>query len=80
MNLTPPRHAKYSASAVSASVPHLPGQFSPDGKKIAYNRVALGYDAQLMKAVEVLLEKIEADPQTWPQHGPYPRDKQVEKK
>ena len=42
--------------------------------------VARGHDAQLMKAVEVLLEKIEAEPRPWPQHGPYPRDKQVKKK
>ncbi len=34
--------------------------------------VAEGYDAQLMKGVEVLLKKIEDDPKTWPEHGPFP--------
>jgi tricorn protease len=34
-----------------------------------------GYDAQLMKGVEVLLEKIKADPLPWPQHEPFPVDR-----
>jgi len=42
--------------------------------------VARGHDAQLVKAIEVLMEKIEADPRPWPQHGPYPKDKKVKKK
>jgi tricorn protease len=42
--------------------------------------VARGYDAQLEKAIEVLMEKITADPRPWPQHGPYLKDKQVKKK
>jgi len=42
--------------------------------------VARGYDAQLDKAIEVLMEKITADPRPWPQHGPYLKDKQVKKK
>ncbi len=42
--------------------------------------VARGHDAQLVKAIEVLMEKIEANPRPWPQHGPYPKDKQVKKK
>jgi len=37
--------------------------------------MARGYDAQLMKGVEVLLKKIEAEPRTWPKHPPYPRQK-----
>ncbi len=32
-----------------------------------------GYDAQLMKAIEVLSERIENEPRPWPKHGPYPR-------
>jgi tricorn protease len=36
--------------------------------------VSEGYDAQLMKGVEVLLKKIKEDPRTWPQHGPFPED------
>jgi len=35
--------------------------------------VAEGYDAQLMKGVEVLLNKIKEDPRPWPEHGPFPR-------
>jgi len=34
--------------------------------------MARGYDAQLMKAVEVLLEQIKTDPQPWPQHEATP--------
>jgi len=37
--------------------------------------VAKGYDAQLMKAVEVLLEQIKNDPRQWPEHEPFPVDK-----
>ena len=37
--------------------------------------MARGYDAQLMKAVDVLLKEIKADPRPWPQHQPYPKDK-----
>ena len=37
--------------------------------------MARGHDAQLMKGVEVLLKKIEAEPRTWPKHPPYPRQK-----
>jgi tricorn protease len=42
--------------------------------------VARGHDAQLMKGIELLLQKIEAEPRPWPQHGAYPQDKQVKKK
>ncbi len=38
--------------------------------------MARGYDAQLMKGVEELLKEIKADPRPWPQHQPYPKDKQ----
>lgn len=33
-----------------------------------------GHDAQLMKAIEVLMKEIEKDPRPWPKHGPYPAD------
>jgi tricorn protease len=36
--------------------------------------VAKGYDAQLMKGVEVLLKKIKEDPRPWPEHEPFPED------
>ena len=38
--------------------------------------MARGYDAQLMKGVEVLLEQIKADPRPWPEHQPFPVDRQ----
>jgi len=37
--------------------------------------VAKGYDAQLMKGVEVLLQKIKEDPKPWPEHEAFPEDK-----
>ena len=37
--------------------------------------VSRGYDAQLMKAIEVLKEKIKADPRPWPKHELYPVDR-----
>jgi tricorn protease len=37
--------------------------------------VARGYDAQLMKAVEVLMQKIKEDPRPWPEHKPFPKQK-----
>jgi len=36
--------------------------------------VAKGYDAQLMKGVEVLLKEIKENPKSWPEHGPFPDD------
>ncbi len=36
--------------------------------------IARGYDAQLMKGIEVLLEKIKSEPMTWPKHKPFPVD------
>ncbi len=36
--------------------------------------VARGYDAQLMKAIEVLKEMIRKDPRSWPDHEPFPVD------
>jgi len=36
--------------------------------------MARGYDAQLMKGVEVLLEKIKAEPRPWPKRGSFPID------
>ncbi len=38
--------------------------------------VAAGYDAQLMKGVEVLIKKIKEDPRPWPQHEPFPENNQ----
>jgi len=37
--------------------------------------VARGYDAQLMKAVEVLLQKIKEESLPWPEHKPFPKHK-----
>jgi tricorn protease len=37
--------------------------------------VARGYDAQLMKGIEILKKKIEEDPRPWPRHDPWPVDK-----
>jgi tricorn protease len=37
--------------------------------------VARGYDAQLMKAIEILLQKIKEDPRSWPEHRPFLKDK-----
>ncbi|MBP2680633.1 MAG: tricorn protease, partial [Candidatus Krumholzibacteriota bacterium] len=34
-----------------------------------------GYDAQLMKGIEVLLQKIKEDPRPWPVHEPYKADR-----
>ncbi len=39
-------------------------------------QMAKGYDAQLMKAVEVLMKEIKADPRPWPKHEPFPVDKE----
>ncbi|NIM89807.1 MAG: peptidase S41 [Candidatus Aminicenantes bacterium] len=63
--------------------------YGPDGEWIVENfgvepdivvdlqstEVARGYDAQLMKGIEVLLKKIKEDPRPWPQRGPTPVDK-----
>ncbi len=62
--------------------------YSPDGKWIVENvgvepdivvdldpvEVSRGYDAQLMKAIEVLKREIERDDLKWPEHEPYPDD------
>ncbi len=37
--------------------------------------MARGYDAQLMKAVEVLMKKIDDEPRPWPGHAPFPVDR-----
>jgi len=63
--------------------------YGPDGKWIVENfgvepdivvdlqseEVARGYDAQLMKGIEVLLKKIKEDPRPWPKRGPTPVDR-----
>ncbi|MFP4548421.1 MAG: S41 family peptidase [Fidelibacterota bacterium] len=36
------------------------------------NEMARGYDSQLMKAVEVIMEQIKKNPRTWPEHPEYP--------
>ncbi len=42
--------------------------------------IARGHDAQLMKAVGLLMEKIASDPRPWPRHPPYPKDPEAKKK
>lgn len=37
--------------------------------------MAKGKDAQLMRGIHELLQKIKTDPPAWPQHGPFPKDK-----
>ena len=37
--------------------------------------MARGHDAQLMKAIEVLLEAMETDPRPWPKHPPFKVDR-----
>lgn len=37
--------------------------------------VSRGYDAQLMKAIEVLMKEIEKDPLPWPEHEPFKVDR-----
>ncbi|MFQ5584889.1 MAG: S41 family peptidase, partial [Calditrichia bacterium] len=63
--------------------------YSPEGKWVVENKgvqpdivvdldpaeMARGYDAQLMKGIEVLMKKINADPRPWPKHEPFPVDK-----
>lgn len=63
--------------------------YSPEGKWVVENtgvtpdiivdlhpaEVAKGYDAQLMKGVEVLLKKIKEDPRPWPKHEAFPIDR-----
>jgi tricorn protease len=39
-----------------------------------------GYDAQLMKGIEVLQEKIRTDPRPWPEHEPFPVDPELQQK
>jgi tricorn protease len=63
--------------------------YDPNGKWIVENvgiepdividlnseEMARGYDAQLMKGIEVLLEKINEEPRPWPKHEDFPTDK-----
>jgi tricorn protease len=63
--------------------------YSTDGRWVVENRgvtpdievdldpaeMARGYDAQLMKAIEVLLRRIEEDPRPWPEHPPFEVDR-----
>jgi len=63
--------------------------YTPEGKWIVENEgitpdipvelhpaeMARGYDAQLMKAVEVLMKEIKDDPRPWPKHPPFPVDR-----
>jgi len=62
--------------------------YNPDGQWIVENEgvtpdivvdwhpeeMSRGYDAQLMKAIEILKQKIKDDPRPWPKHAPYPVD------
>jgi len=34
-----------------------------------------GYDAQLMKGIEFLMQKIKEDPRPWPKHEAFPIDR-----
>ena len=38
-------------------------------------KMSEGYDTQLMKAVEVIMEQIKENPRTFPQHEPFPVDR-----
>ena len=63
--------------------------YDPQGKWIVENEgvepdvvidlnsveMARGYDAQLMKGIEVLLKKIKEDPRPWPKHEAFPIDR-----
>ena len=63
--------------------------YDPNGKWIVENtgvtpdiivdldpvEVSKGYDAQLEKAIEVLMKKIKSDPRPWPKHEAIPQDK-----
>jgi tricorn protease len=63
--------------------------YDPDGKWIVENEgvqpdivvdldpveMARGYDAQLMKGIEVLLKEIEKDSLAWPEHEPFKVDR-----
>ena len=63
--------------------------YAPSGKWIVENEgiepditvdlhpkeVARGYDAQLMKGIEVLQQKIKEDPRPWPKHESFPIDR-----
>ncbi len=40
--------------------------------------VARGYDAQLMKAIEILKKKIKEDPRPWPKHEDFPKQEKSE--
>jgi len=64
--------------------------YDPSGKWIVENEgvtpdievdwhpaeIAKGYDAQLMTAIDILKKKIASDPITWPQHEPFPVDRE----
>jgi len=63
--------------------------YDPDGRWIVENEgvtpdievdlhpaeMARGYDAQLMKGIEYLMQKIKEDPRPWPEHEPFPVDR-----
>lgn len=63
--------------------------YSPSGKWIVENtgvqpdvvvdldpvEVSRGYDAQLMKGIEILLQKIKEEPRPWPEHEPFEVDR-----
>lgn len=63
--------------------------YNPDGEWVVENEgvtpdiivdldpveMSNGYDAQLMKAIEVLMEKIKEDPRPWPKHPPFEVDR-----
>jgi tricorn protease len=63
--------------------------YSPNGKWVVENtgvqpdvvvdldpvEMSKGYDAQLMKGIELLRKKIGEDPRPWPEHGPFEVDR-----
>jgi tricorn protease len=63
--------------------------YSPEGEWVVENigvepdividlhpaEMAKGYDAQLMKAIDILMKKIKEDPRSWPKHPAFPVDK-----
>lgn len=63
--------------------------YNPNGKWVVENEgvtpdieidlnsveMARGHDAQLTKAIDVLLEKIQEEPKSWPKHESFPVDK-----
>lgn len=41
--------------------------------------MARGYDAQLMRGIEILKKKIQENPRPWPEHKPFPKQERIKK-